>query len=233
MSRATFLAAAALAALLGPAVAGAVDEPPTGSFEFRVGTYKPDLDAEFGGAASPYQLDFGTGRRTSFKIHAAKALPWRVAGALELGVGVGYWGASGKGRFVGGTVSGDPTTFKIIPTELTATWRLDVLWERLSIPLVPYARASLQRYNWWITGPDGSTSKSGATNGYALGGGLALVLDMFDPVLAREFKQDAGVDHTMITFDVSKAKVNDFGSGSSWDLSDTQLTYNFGLLLVF
>jgi len=59
------------------------------------------------------------------------------------------------------------------------------------------------------------------------------VLDLLDPTLARELDADAGVNHTMLTFDVQKSKVDDFGSDTSFDLSDSQLTYSFGLLFVF
>ncbi len=216
--------------------------PSTGSFEVRVGNYRPKIDAQAGltGSPGPYQADFGSGRPTIFWAHGAKALPWHAAGTLELGLGVGYWSAKGHALFeVSGLPSSDRTTFSVVPTELTATWRLDLLWERLSIPLVPYARASLQRYNWWVTGANGSTTKSGATNGYGYGGGLALVLDFLDPMLAREQQADSGVKHTMLTVDLQKTKIDDFGSSSgksptrSWDLSNTKTDLTFGLLFVF
>ena len=163
----------------------------------------------------------------------ARALPWRALGAFEVGVGAGWWQVSGFARDAQDQPTTEKTGFRIVPTEVTATWRLDVLWERFSIPLVPYARASLQRYNWWITGPGGGTVKTGATNGYALGGGVGLVLDLLDPMLARELDADAGVNHTMLTFDVQRTRVDDFGASRSFDLSDSQLSYAFGLLFVF
>lgn len=232
MRRHLALALGLLAALaLLPSVATA-ESPIEGSFELRLGTYKPDVDGPFSGPG-PYQSIFGTQRPNAFRVHVAKALPWRALGALELGVGAGWWEVNGRALDAGGQPTTEKTSFKIVPTELTATWRLDLLWERLSIPLVPYARASLQRYNWWITGPGGKTVKTGATNGYAYGGGLALVLDVIDPMLARELDADSGVNHTMVFFDVTRSKVDDFGSTKSFDLSDTQLSYSFGLLFVF
>jgi hypothetical protein len=101
------------------------------------------------------------------------------------------------------------------------------------VPFVPYGRLALQRYNWWITGPTGATTKSGATNGLSYGAGLGLVLDLLDPMLAREFDADAGVNTTMLIVDFTKSKVDDFGSKSSFDLSDSQTTVTFGLLFVF
>jgi hypothetical protein len=121
-----------------------------------------------------------------------------------------------------------------VPTSLTLTYRADVLFDRFGFPLVPYGRVALQRYNWWISGTTGSTSKSGATDGYSYGGGVAFVLDWVDSGLARELDHDTGINHTMLVFDASKTKVDDFGARkSSWDLSDTTWTYSFGLLFVF
>ncbi len=237
MSRPALLVPALLAAALALAPAPAAAESPiTGSFELRVGTYRPDDDARFTNVAPeerPYQKAFGGGRPMSFKLHVARALPWRQAGTFEVGVGAGWWKVDGNALDAQDQPTTEKTGLRIIPVEVTATWRLDVLWERLSIPLVPYARASLQRYNWWITGPGGKTVKTGATNGVAFGGGVGLVLDLLDPTLARELDADAGVNHTMLTFDVQKSKVDDFGSDTSFDLSDSQLTYSFGLLFVF
>ena len=51
--------------------------------------------------------------------------------------------------------------------------------------------------------------------------------------LARELDNDTGINHTMLVFDVSKTRMDDFGSKKSWDLSDTKPTYSFGLLFVF
>jgi hypothetical protein len=121
----------------------------------------------------------------------------------------------------------------MIPTQLTLTWRLDLLWERFSVPLVPYGRVSLERYNWWVVDGSGHSSKSGATNGYGYGGGLAFVLDVVDSTLARELDLDTGINHTMVFVDVARTKVDDFGSKRSWDLSGPRPTLAFGLLFVF
>jgi hypothetical protein len=225
------LLSVALAAL--PSVALA-ESPLYGSFEFRGGNYRPSIDNDITSSPKPFATAFGSGRPTEFTLHLARALPWRAAGTLEVGASAGFWSMHGHGTFTGGhTPSPDPTVLSIIPTQLTLTYRLDMLYDRLSIPVIPYARVSLDRYNWWITGSSGSTTKSGATNGYAYGGGLAFVLDILDPTLARELDLDSGINHTMIVVDVAKTRVTDFGAKSSWNLSDTQLHYSFGLLFVF
>lgn len=240
MSRRSLAVTALLAALLGllPAVAAA-ESPLLGSVEVRAGGYRPDNDSTTTTQPGPYQKSFGSGRPLGFYLHVARALPWRQYGTIELGGGVGYWGVKGQALDDQGNPTAEQTTFKIIPTELSATWRADLLWDRWRVPFVPYARLAFQRYNWWITGPGGSTSKTGATNGWGYGGGLGLVLDLLDPMLAREFDADSGVNHTMLIFDVARNRVDDFGKSkngrpASFDLSDTQsVTYTFGLLFVF
>jgi hypothetical protein len=44
---------------------------------------------------------------------------------------------------------------------------------------------------------------------------------------------DTGINHTYAFFDVTDTHVDDFGSSSSWDLSDEVLSLGFGLMFVF
>lgn len=233
MSRAAALALAlaggALAVQPAPAAA---QSPFTGSFELRAGPYRPDIDAVFTGRG-PYQKVFGSGSPYAFRLHAAKALPWRRLGTFEVGLGAGYWQVRGHAVDAAGDPTADRTALYVIPTQLTLTWRLDLLWDQLSIPLVPYGRASLERYNWWTTGPTGKTSEYGATNGFAYGGGVGLVLDFLDPMLARELDADSGVNHTLLVFDVSRTKVDDFGATRSLVFAKDATLYSAGLLFVF
>lgn len=241
MSRRTLLAAALASAALALAPsAAAAASPLSGSFRLSAGPYRPDIDSGFDlsaaptGTVGPYQTFFGTQRPMLYRLEIAKALPWRQAGALELGLSAGYWQAKGKGIDSAGAPTSEQTALKMVPTALTATWRLDPVWERLGIPFVPFGRVSLERYNWWVTGPGGSTVKSGATNGFSYGGGLGLVLNFVDPGMARELDADAGVNYTMITAEISKTKVDDFGARTSWSMSDARATtLTFGLLFVY
>ena len=235
--------ALAAAVALAPAAVRA-ESPISGSFELQAGPYRPNIDSEFAaGTNTAYDKAFGSSRPWAFSVHAAKALT-RTFGTVAVGLGVGFFNASGHGRFsstagvnLAGTSATDPTYLRMIPTRLTLTWRADLVAERFGIPLVPFLRASLERYNWWVVGPTGSTSKIGATNGYSYGGGLALSLDFFDPMLARELDADSGINHTYLVAEVRKTKVDDrvpfFGSKSSWDMSDKQASFTFGLLFIF
>ncbi len=207
-----------------------------GSLEIGAGPYRPDIDAEFPAGTGPYEQVFGSGRRWMFRTGVGKTV-WRGFGDLEVGFRTGISKASGRGLIAqGGTFvkSGDQTALWIVPTSLTVTYYFDWVAERYRwIPLTLYGRGALERYNWWVTGGGGSTTKRGATNGWSVTGGAALLLDALDPGMARELERDTGIDHTYLFFDVTKTKVDDFGSSTSWDLSSDKPAFAFGLLLVF
>jgi hypothetical protein len=136
----------ALALALVPAAVRAQPSPRWGSFELGAGTYRPDIDSAFA-APGPYEQVFGSGRGWMFRVGVAKALYTRV-GTLELGLRSGYFRDKGKGLVdSGGTLvkSGDSTTFSVVPSSLTLTYRFDWLVERYGIPFAPYGRVAFER----------------------------------------------------------------------------------------
>jgi hypothetical protein len=230
------------AALLAVPLAASAESPRQGSFELGAGTYRPDVDSDYvftpdattpTDRGAPYARVF-TGRDWNFRAGVSWALlTW--PGSLEAGIRTGFFRASAQAlEITNGEItpnrSADKTTFNIIPTSLTLTYRFDLLADRFGVPLAPYGRLALERYNWWITGGSG---KRGATNGYSFTGGLAFLLDFFDRGLARELDSDSGINHTYVFADVTKTKVDDFGSKKSWDLSDDRLSWSFGLMFVY
>jgi len=226
-------ALAALAAAL-LATAARAESPRWGSFELQVGRYFPDIDSEFSATTTkPYEDAFGAHGGWMFRAGVSKSL-FTSFGSLEAGVQSGYFQKSGKGRFVKNNAeSSDDTALKIIPMSVTLTYRFDMLAERFRIPLAPYARVGIERYAWWVTDGSGSKVIKGATNGWSVAGGLALLLDVFDPGLAREMDADSGVNHTYLFAEARKTTIDDFGSSSSWDLSEKNVAYSGGLLFVF
>ena len=214
--------------------------PRWGAFEMSAGIYRPNLDSEFGGNGA-FSTIFGSGRGVMFRADLAYSL-FVGYGSLDLGIGVGYTQRTGKGQLPnGGGVSGDDTSIKIIPTRLSLTYRFDVLALRYRwLPLAPYGRVSLERYNWWVTNGVGDTAKAGnrsgrgATNGYSFSGGLALLLNSLDPTLGRDMDRDIGINQTYLFVEFTKSYIKDFGSSSSWNLSDDRkAAFSGGLLFVF
>jgi hypothetical protein len=212
-----------------------------GSVEIGAERYRPDIDSDL--ASSAYESMFGGSDRWMFRLGISKALFTRV-GSLEVGFRTGYFQDSANAFAV---IDDDPTDgipprieralvdtkLHIVPTSLSLTYRFDWHVERLRyVPLVPYVRATLERYNWWVSDVDG-TSESGATNGWSATAGLAFLLDVLDPGSAREFDREAGVNHTYLFFEATKSSIDDFGSRTSWDLSDEDFSFGGGLLFVF
>jgi hypothetical protein len=226
---------AVVAAILAAfATAGrAAESPRWGSFEIGAGTYTPDIDSEFSMKPGPFERAFGTSRGWMFRLGGAYSLFHR-AGSLDVGLQSGFYQKTGKALDPQTLArTGDETRFRMIPVSLTATYRFDLLADRYKIPLAPYGRAALERFNWWVTDGNGNRVASGATNGWSVTGGLAVLLDIIDRQAARELDNDTGINHTYLFFEVTKRTVDDFGSGSSFDLSDKNVGYNGGLLVVF
>ncbi len=231
------LALSALAAsllLAAPAARAQTESGRWGSVEVGAGPYVPNIDKEFSGH-TPYRDIFGGKPGPMFRLHVAKSI-FTGAGSLEVGIRTGFWSKSGRALLAAGPNagqrSGDRTTFNIIPTSLTLTYRADQLWENVRIPVVPYGRVALERYNWWVT-KDTKWTKRGATNGWSATAGVAFILDFLDPSSARDLDNETGVNHTALYFDVTKSKVDDFGSKKSWNLTERKLAWSGGILVVF
>lgn len=236
------LLAAALALSALPALA---ESPRSGSFDLRLGGYRPDIDSEFGGTATPYANAFGTSRALMVQALFSRSLLVSDTLTADLGFGAGYWERNGVGICAPPdcpTVQvGDNTSMRVVPLTLAATARLDWLMYKAGVPLAPYFRVSLHDYLWWTYAGGGSVALgangrrgSGQTMGWSVTGGVALALEFLDPQLGREMDFDIGINHTMLFVDVTKAWVDDFGARSSWNLSpDATLQWNFGLMFVF
>jgi hypothetical protein len=227
----------AVATLLAAHTAAAAESRRWGSVELGAGTYKPNIDSEFAGEG-PYSQVFGTDRGWLFRVVLARQI-FRLEGPFEVGIKSGYFKRNGRGLVIDPTTgattrSGDKTTFNIIPTSLTLTYRYEGLADRyLWFPFSPYTRLTLERYNWWATNGAGGSQQNGATNGWSWTGGLAFRLDAIDPQSGRDLDREFGINHTYLFADFTKTFIDDFGSSKSWDLSDTRWTFAFGMMFAF
>jgi hypothetical protein len=219
------------ATLLLAAPAARAESPRFGSFELRVGWYRPSIDAEFAGA-TPYADAFGTGRSISVGALFGKSVWITKVGTLDLGIGAGYWEKYGSGISPSGG-RGDSTSLKMVPLQLAATYRIDWLADAQGVPFLPYVRVAGLDHIWWANDGAGNTVKSGQTFGYAFSGGVGFLLDFIDPGLAREMDLDVGINHTMVFADVTKSYVKGFGSSKSWDLSSDGAIWTVGLSFIF
>lgn len=241
MIRAT--AALALSAALVAASPARAATPISGAVELKLGGYKPDIDGEGGLTGSPYAASFGDHSMLLFQAEWERQL-FQAFGSLAVGVSAGYGELYGHGHLqptAGGPadlapLSGDSTSLKVIPLKALLVYRFDVLAQRLSIPLVPFAKGGLVYQLYRIEGGSGSTSDAnglkgeGGRSGYEGDLGLALLLDVFDPQLAKDFDIDLGVNHTYFFAEMSWSKIDDFGS-KQLRFGDRHL--NFGLALEY
>jgi hypothetical protein len=228
----------AVAALASPALP---ESPRSGSFQFQLTSYRPNIDAEFGGAARPYEDTFGSGRTLTIQGLLSRSV-YMGYGSVDVGFGAGYWMRRGYGVVAAtGEVSGDRTRLQIVPLSLSVTYRMDYFVDKRGIPLAPYVRLGYEHWLWSVTNGANQTAKSldgktgsGSAIGWSAALGLALLLDFVDPGLAREMDRDTGVNHTYVFFEATRLQVDDFGSKKSWDLSNDQtVAFSGGLLFVF
>jgi hypothetical protein len=238
------LAAAALPAAAQVPVAVNQESPRWGSFQVSISPYSPNIDSEFGGTAYPYGEAFGSSRPLMVQGIFNRSAWVESYGSLDIGFGLGYWQNDGVAIYKAGgvTQTGGKTSLSVLPLTLSLGYRLDLFWRWWGVPFAPYVRGQIMDYIWWSSGQNGTSTyltngtvyrASGATFGYSGTLGLALVLDFFDPTLARQMDYDVGINSTMLFFDFTKGSVNDFGSKNSWQLAAGYWQWSIGLLFVF
>ena len=120
---------------------------------------------------------------------------------------------------------------------------------------MPYARFGYDYWVWWITDGAGdvadrsSVSDSaeceaepcapapdfevisegmGATQGYHMGGGIRLLLDGFAQKMAKDFDNEMGFNDSYLFAEMTILKLDDFGSGKSFILSDNLFSFGLG-----
>ena len=204
--------------------------PQNFALEIRFGPYLPDVDTEFSGGEAPYYRTFGD----DLLLLSLLQFDWEYlripGGTLSVGVSTGFMQAVGTARTPDGRESGEDTVLNIVPAYWTAGYRLDLFAEEWDVPLVPFFKAGIATYWWWVLNAAG-TAQWGWTPGWFLSPGLALQLDFFEPGTARSFDSSLGVNHSYLTIELLYASVDGFGRGKSMILSD--LTFTAGLAFEF
>ena len=197
--------------------------PQNFAFELKFGPYLPDVDSEFGGAHSPYADTFGT----DYLLLSLFEFDWEFiripGGTFAVGVSSGFMQAVGPAKTPAGVTSGEDTVLNVVPVYYSAAFRCDILAERWSIPLVPYVKAGIATYYWWVLNA-GGTAEWGWTPGWFFNPGLMLQLDILEPSTARVFDSSIGVNHSYLLVELMWAGVDGFGRGKSMVLSDLSFT---------
>jgi hypothetical protein len=226
---------------LGAATPAYAQSSQESALELKLGIYQPQIDSEAAlKGATPYKDFFKNGTILLFEAEYDYQF-FHAFGSLALGLSAGYGEIYGHGVYSQGPnkgqTSGDLTALKVFPLHVLAIYRFDVLALRYHIPLVPFAKLGLDPDFYEITNGTGGQSvdtegKKGIGFDWGWEGdlGLAFLLDVLDPDLARDFDLDVGINHSYLFGEWSYTSVNDFG-GKALTLSDQ--FFKFGIALEF
>ena len=207
-----------------------------------VGPYTPQIDKQLGLTPGPYKAMFG-GYAIMPQITLDRVL-LRKYGQFGIGASIGYMSKSAH-PYEDMTdpsdpnrprSSGDTNSFTLIPTALTAFYRFTMLDDDYGIPIVPYARAGLDYYIWWVKAPNGGFAKVcgdggmepdcsqnkalGASLGFQGTIGIAIRAERIDKAAAQSM-HDGGIEHAGFFGEVELADVNGFGESGKLSVGDT------------
>lgn len=209
------------------------ESPQNFAFELRFGPYVPAVDSEFTNV-HPFQDIFGappTFNTQLPRVMASIEFEWQAVrvgpvGQLGIGASVGYTSVFEKAPF-SDHMTGTPamwsrgtedTGLSIIPATLHLVARFDGLARRYRwFPIVPFVKAGLAYGFWWVSNGAGTVHVNntqdavGGSLGWHAALGAALMLDVFEPRLARGWDQSEGVNHSYVFFEYNFTDLAGFG----------------------
>lgn len=228
------------------------------NFGIKLGPYVPAIDSEFNlaeGQVGPYEQMFG-GSAVMGALELERFFLWPL-GQLGATVSLGWMSKSGKaymttactdpaapdcinGGMIAVDANGNPipsgsdtTAFRMIPASLGVVYRFTMLDDRFRVPVVPYGKAGLSYYLWWITQPSGSVAEAptmdcpdpadpamdcegnralGGSLGWQASLGLAVRAERVDPNAAQSLRNEYGIEHAGVYAEMTYAQVDGFGS---------------------
>jgi hypothetical protein len=235
--------------------AGRPGSPQRFALEFKMGPFLPDIDREYSGPGlGPYATVFGKTDSTGQAVDEPKPFPmpvvafdWQfvyLAGPLGVGVQAGFF------RDKAQALNADPqpnehlrnnaddTSFGMIPLALLLSYRLELLPDRLRVPLVPYAKAGFAYSFYWVKSGSGNIARNsrgeagrGGVPGFQVNAGAMLRLDFLEPGTAKKLDNVTGINHTYLFGEYQLSRVNNFGAGRAPSLGDS--TWFVGLAIEF
>jgi hypothetical protein len=235
--------------------AGRPGSPQRFALEVKVGPYLPDVDRTYQGPGlGPYAAVFGQTDSTGQAIDQPRPFPmpafafdWQfvyLAGPLGLGVQAGFFRDKAQ-ALVANPREGehlrsaaDRTTFSVIPLALLLSYRLELLADRLRVPLVPYAKAGFAYSFYWTKDGAGKIARNsagepgrGGVPGFQVNAGAMLRLDFIEPGTAKKLDNVTGINHTYVFGEYQLSRVDNFGVGRNISLGDS--TWFAGLAIEF
>ncbi|HET8939460.1 MAG TPA: MXAN_2562 family outer membrane beta-barrel protein [Polyangiales bacterium] len=139
---------------------------------------------------------------------------------VTAGGGVGYAGYDAKALNERMEEATEETTLSLVPMNVAASVRVDVLPRRLGIPVIFAARVGWRWTHW-----DTNTGKLDDAAGWSIGpmftGQVALDLDSFEPGGARALDEEWGINHTFLLGEVTHYATTDKSlpvGGTTWSI---------------
>jgi hypothetical protein len=197
------------------------ESPRSGMFRLNLGGFNPraSIDSEPGLTSDPYLETFGRSGMLLFELAYERYIFQRF-GAAGFGISVGYAEKYGRAIVVESpdSESSEKTALQLLPLQLYALYNWDYAAQTWHVPLVPYVHIGLSYVPWRSTKSgnvevvDGRRAEGGK---WGVGGavGMAFLLDVLEPRLARDFDSDIGVNHTYLFGEYDLLRTNVFGGG--------------------
>lgn len=150
---------------------------------------------------------YGTKDQPTFHMRAGVL----IKSILDIGVGGDFTQVNGKRvGTVGGGTSAEPTQLTLGPMAGTALLRLDFFHNQ---PVVPYGGGGVAYMVWGERDRLAGKNITGDKYGWTAVGGLAILLDNFEPARAADLDSYSGVNDTFLTFEVSRTEYDRLGKG--------------------
>jgi hypothetical protein len=199
------------------------ESPENFAIEFRIGPYHPDME---GNDAFETFFEDDNGPLLALELDL---VAYRVPDIVYLGGGggIGWMNFDGKALDELGEQTSEDTEIEIIPLNLLAVARIDVLARKFGIPFIVTGKLG---YQWahWSTDSGGVDDGSGWSVGLLWAVQLGLDLDTFEPAAARNMDEEWGINHSFLFFELMSFHPSD----ASLPVGD-DLTWTAGLGFMF
>lgn len=208
-----------------------------GAMEIRFGPYRPDIDEEFGGTATPFQDIYGTGETVMFGLEGDwQALRIPHFGTFGPGVQASFATFSQYALLESDPSqrSAQPTNMWFLPLSALAVLRVDVLYRELKVPLVPYIKFGATMTLWEATDGLGvsvvdEVAGQGISTGLTGAAGLMIALNPIAPQAALDMDNTTGVNSAYLFGEWMVSRVSSFEQG----LETGDSTWQVGVTLEF
>lgn len=226
-----WLAALIALTVMGVSPAASAESPIQWQVELKAGPYKPSIDGEFANA-HPFETIYGESPVGLAMVEVGLQVYRGPIGVLAISGAFGF--SSDEGTSLDpetNTKPGDATTFNVAPTQLSLVYEMNALQQEFEIPLVFFGKGGVDYWLWWVRDANDEIAAyegaeaMGGTMGWHAGGGVRLLLDWLDPGSAQSFDQDIGVNNSYLFAEYTHARVDDFGSATSFRLGNDILLF--------